>query len=420
MAAFAPSPIPKALQYYFHTVNVSRQRTRIYPADRGSATPGSVIIFQMPNTHTLLDTMSLHFDLTTAAVDSNCTYCRLSDGVESMFDSISVQCQGQTIDGGVMSGWNRLTNILNEMRDNEGNDTSRRLLENQLSAVPAGFHTNSKLALKKWTGFLASVQPRCVNFALAPVTVYVKLAGTSAFITDNAAKATITVSDVHLNVDTIQLNDGGMYDRLILDKLNKGDALELPFERWTSYSKGAAALDDTLSFGVSTTSLKGLLGVFVAPEAFSSATWSLSNAQANNTYRSQFFNNGLGGSNELETSFFSVQDVPFPSYPATVPEMCDQTVLNFANKALPHYVTSIADYQKSLAAHYVTFGLQKDDDTYELRARDGINLLGQSAQVSWSTKAASQNTAIYPTKIIYAQTQPVLRIKVGRQIEVLN
>lgn len=435
MSEFGHMPMPNSLQYYVRQMNISRQRYRTYVDSRIEAKENSVVTFSFPNALVALDTLSLHFTLDTNSSTADVAY--LSEDVASLIDQIMVECQGTAIDvwsGTGLGGWNRFANIWKDYTKGR-KDLAKTVLEHQLkqsvtlgAGVHPGKHTAKKLMLREFPGtFLETAKPRVIDFALAPIKLSFKFAGKEVFLCENAANLTsVSITDIWLDMDTITLNDGGLYEAKIQERLMKGDFLEIPFDHWSVHTTGARDVTDTQVFGLSTANLKGLLGVHVNPLALSapnnSNVWNI-NASDSNFGRSSFFLNGLSNDCGVATSQYFVNNTPFPAVPASAEECWDATLQSFGVRDTVHPVLTIgascgsnSGYQQvGGAAHYVRFDYPNAED--ELRARSGINLLGQNATI---TRVVTGSGAAKPTKITYAQEGKVLRIGSGRQVQLIN
>jgi hypothetical protein len=402
--------LPDNLAFYFSTMNQSRQRWKINVDSRQTAVLGDTLVFSLPAAQVALDTISLNFDF---KLDTSGTNAALSSGVESLIDSVQVESQGVIIDQS-FSGWNRLALLLKDFQTGDV-DKTRAILANDLASAPAAkpFSTATPLSVPKFThGFLGTCMPRIIDFSLFPVKVYVKLAGKECLMTEDASKITTNdLTNINLCLDTIQLNDGNMYAAKILERLQQAP-IQIPFERWVSFNEGARDVTSTMNVGISTTSLRGLLGVFRDPLGCASATWSASNSSL---LRSNYFVNSLGTNNALTSSQFQIQNVNFPNWPQSKAEVFDTTVKHMNIQNLSKGVTTLDTYFELSAAHYFDVGFP--GVTSKDRIRSGISLAGTTGQISWATTGTTGGTQ--PQKVLYARTEPYIEVGLGRQIQLV-
>lgn len=419
-AAYLPPPLPSALQYFTTSMGVSRNRVKLHVDSRVTAAPGDVLEFTMPPQMVDLRSLTLQLAVTTAPAAGK--YCVMNPLVSSIIDGVGVSSSGFTIDAGLTQNWNRATHLFDDYTQNKALDAGADSLENVTPAAPVADakHTASPFQLKDFPGtFIGTCEPRVLDFALFPLKVSFRLAPANhAFITDAVASlSTVKYENACLTFDVIQLTDSGVYESAIQKRLDSNGSLQIPFTRWQLFSSGARPITDSLNFTVSTTSLKGLLGYFVPasvntnPEA-KDATW---------TNKSNWMVNGIGATNTLANSYFTVGNVNFPQFVAEPHEMFDQTIRNMP-RGRKSVAEKIGDTKRLYltyggAAHYVRFGLPDDEDTKALRLRDGINCYGQAVTVTWNTSGTTGGDN--PTKFVLVESQPVLVVGAGRQLEII-
>ncbi|DAC81579.1 hypothetical protein MNEG_5273 [Monoraphidium neglectum] len=441
--------LPKSLRYYLNRLSLSVNKFKIRPLNQASAQPGDVISFDLPASHVLLDSLELTWDLTTTNGGGAATTCRLAQGVESAVEQISVESNGYMIDSGCAMT-NQLYQLFMDYKLGADKRPLRRALQNQTVGNPTGFHAAERMSLNSWLGFLGSVQPRVIDVSLAPLRVYVKLAGANrAFIGAGAAPVTcgINFANITAYVDCIALDDGGVYEAGVA-KLMQSNPLELPFDRYyTTLGGTPAGTQDTLGFNLSTQSLDYVCGVWMdpqavsasnyAPVAFTPGSWTdipstggsnaavdavvaRINANAKPDYKSAYFVHGTGANTSLASSQFQVGAVSYPTYPATAPEAFAQTADAFgiyrATKGVSSapWLDGLANYQALGCAHAVSFEYPGAEP--ELRLASGLNTLGNSAGIQWVTEVAGAARA---SKMLVAKTTAIARVGQYKQVEVI-
>jgi len=420
-SGYLPPPIPSVLQYFTTSMGVSRNRVKLNVDSRVTAKPGDVLEFTMPPQ--LVDLRSLTLDVTVKTTATTGKYCVLNPMSVSILDGVGVSSSGFTIDAGLTQNYNRWVHLLEDYTQKRFSDKASSVLEKctlYLAEPAANAKENStRYQIKDFPGtFIGTAEPRVLDFALFPLKISFRLAPANhAFITDQASDLdSAEYSNACLMFDVLQLTDAGVYEAAIQKRLDANGSLQVPFTRWQVFSQGARPIEDSLNFTVSTTSLKGLLGAFV-PAAVNT------NPQAYNTDidKSGWYVNGIGATNELSSSYFTVGNVNFPQWVAHPADVFDQTIRNmpYDRKSINGNIASYDDYlYRGGAAHYVKFGMPEDDDTKALRLRDGINCYGQAVTVSWNTSGTI--VGANPTKFVLVESQPVLVVGAGRMLEIIN
>lgn len=419
--AFSHPPLPSVLQYFATSIGVSRNRCKVFSNSRVVARPGDIIEMSMPPQ--MVDrrsvTLSMRAKCTTGAADS---YCKLSANSQSVLDGISETSEGFTINTGLVQGWNRWANLLEDLTQVKQSDAACVLYENIPSnpetAANDGEYDDMIIHIKDFPGtFIGSCEPRVQDFKLFPLKVSFRLAPANhAWISKTTANlANITYEDACLTFDVLQLADSGAYEHSVQDKINSG-GLNIPFTSWRVFSSGARPVEDSLNFTMNSTSVKGLLGIFTPASVNTNPE-----QEDTTTYKNNWLRNGIGATNTLTSSYFQVGTTNFPAQgPSPVHEVFDQTIRNLPKerKSLSFFIDSEASYLScGGAAHYVRFGMPEDEDTIKLRLRDGINCFGQAITTTWHT---SGNTGgAQPTKHVLVETQPVLVVHPGRLLEVV-
>ncbi|WIA29183.1 hypothetical protein OEZ86_011694 [Tetradesmus obliquus] len=317
------SALPRSLKYYLSTLSLSRNRFKIRPVGQSTAQCGDVICFDLPNSHVNLDSLALHFKLSTDKGSSPATACVLSSNVE-LVESISVESNGYAIDSGCALT-NHVANVMLDWSAGDHASGIRLALNGRREAAATGkFHNKDELVFNNWLGFLGSVQPRCFDATNLPLRVYVKLAAANkAFVAEGGTPAmcNIKYDDITCYVDAIDLQDGGlMYEATA--KMMAKEPLELPFDRYVLTMGGpVGGSHDVLSMQVAANSVDYIAGWTVCPAGVNAATSTAENAT---TKRSNYLSRGFGGG-KLSGSQMTINNVCYPTYRATATEAFVQT-----------------------------------------------------------------------------------------------
>lgn len=317
----------------------------------------------------------------------------------------------------------------------------KAVLNGQYPAAVTGFHTNEPQRLNEMYGFLGSCQPRKLDVSLCGLRVYFKLADANKAFYTNAGDPTtavVSLKKIHLYVDAIELQDGGVYNAAIHRRLDSGP-LEIPYKQYYLNQAGPITTGyHSLLINLSTGSLDTLIGGFInndnasytavaypspltAVSAFGGSNVSTSIVGLTDV-KSGYFVHGVGASNTWLDSQFSVNSVVYPSWAAEPAEAFDQTVQSLG-KLKAHsfaggkpWLNSLDAYKTLAANHVVSFEYPNGDEGSRLRS--GLNTLGNLSSIEWRTNLTVGSNA--PTKFLFAGTTAVVRIGKMKQVEKIS
>lgn len=447
--------IPRSLRFYLNSMSISRNKFRIRPLGQPDAYCGDVISFDLPNSLIDLDSLTLAWELTTTITGAS-TACYLSQGVESAIEQISVESNGYMIDSGCQMT-NQLYQTFLDWTLGEDKKALRKVLNHHTTTSAAGkTHTNEPMALTNWIGLLGSVQPRKFDVSTCPLRVYVKLAAANrAFIGAGAAPSSATSTQVFKKitayVDSIDIQDGGLYYEGV-QKLMQQAPLELPFDKfYTSLGSVMSGTEAQMNLTLSANSIDYVAGLLLHPDALKAANswlevpfkpegwtdltlpsaldtpWTAQtsnlnylavsiNNSATDTYKSTYFVHGVTAGQTLTTSQFNVNNVSYPTFPATASEAFAQTadafgVLRDTVGGSAKWLNGLSNYQEKGFVHVVPFQFPGAEP--ELRLKSGLNTLGNNAGIVWDIKTSAANAS----PLLVAKTTAVLRVAPYKQIE---
>lgn len=410
--------LPRSLRYYLNALTLSRNRFKIRPMSQSVAQPGDVIAFDLPNALVDLDSLSLAWKLTTTNGGGAATACKLSQGVESAIEQISIESSGYMIDSGC-AYTNQIYQMLLDWTVGADKTPLRQVVNYHTKAAAAGFHASEEMVVTNWAGFLGSVQPRKFDVSLCPIRVYVKLAAANkGFVSAGALPTTCSImfSEITAYVDSLDVQDGGLYYEGV-QKLMQSKPLELPFDKfYTTLSGTPAGTQDSLNITLSASSIDWVAGLFLDPTALS-APATEATFLANDTYKAQYFKRGVGAATVLSTSQFNVNNVMYPTFPATPAEAFVQTadawgVLRDTVGGSAAWLNSLTNYQDLGFAHVIPFSFPGAEP--ELRLQSGLNTLGNNAGIVWTTEVSGNARA---SKLMVVKTTAKLRVAPYKQVE---
>jgi hypothetical protein len=203
---------PKSMQFAVSRLSgFSKQGVKLRPMSQQSASPGDVIVYELPaNTVIDLRTLSLFALGTTTATGGTSPSVVFPKHIETLIDSIQVEINGTLVDSGFL-GYNQLHKLyMDYLAGIDKNSTMRSLLQqgdltalgHTTTAVTAGgttlppvlasamvtgrTHTNLPIVFNSFLGFLSAKCPIIDTSILGQVRVLVKLAPASVLLVSGA------------------------------------------------------------------------------------------------------------------------------------------------------------------------------------------------------------------------------------------
>jgi hypothetical protein len=296
------------MSYVLNKLNgYSRQKYKLSPNISESQTAGNTIIVPLPeNSIVDLNSFAWFFTLTTPAGNLP------SKHIETLVSKISVECNGRMIDEG-FDGYNLLWRRLADFTLGD-KETIRGVLNNGIgnSNVSASnvSVSSQRYSVYNFMGFLGTAQPRCIDLSLlGSVRVVITLAPNNV-IMQHAAGAYVgySLSGNYFTVETITMNDGGLYANTLAQRLNdSANPIEVPFQTFSRFSPGLTSLSQTTTGTLSTGSLDVLIGMYQDSNASTSALVNTANTALRS---SQWFKTG---SSNVTQSYFSINNNPYPT-----------------------------------------------------------------------------------------------------------
>lgn len=407
---------PKSLQYLCKSLSgYSTNCYKLVPSvSQATSVPnGGIISFQLPeNSIVNLDTLRWHFTVNMAGANSY-----PSKHVETLATGgrVSVDINGITIDGGVQNTSLLFRRLADHLLDGS-KEVYRSVLALGSGAVaPTSSNTYATTSncVYNWTGFLGTVQPRCVSTGiLGSVRVTITLPGTEVLQSNGTAITTngFTLSNNYFAVDCISINDG-IYNEMLRERLASGVPIEMPYQRWYQTSPGqVSSLAQTTMATISTGSLDMLLGMYQL--AGNNPT---GNGADSTTLGSAWF---TSGSSNLTSSQFFINGVAYPQFLASPPDCFAQTAcsLNMAQETVgggDKNMNSLANWQNKFYSHIVRLNHPHSSDD---RIKSGIDLRGTNAQVLWTTNGTDSNVIPF----LFLGMTSVLEVGSFKQLNVIQ
>jgi hypothetical protein len=458
--SFSYPSLPSSLVSFYHNLSVSVQNFKIRVEGSDSAHPSDILSWVMPAALVNLDSIRLHYKVTTKQIANTAgTYCRLSSGADSPFTSVSCESGGTILDS-LQSGWNRYNQLIRQ--NTRRPQDWRKVAQNEMSwsdirehiytdtvvpstpgaanapvvgvAVPAAptlaapwLNKEDEFVLEDWGAcFIGTCAQRLFNANICPIRVLMRFEDFSrAFISDDITKFTAIYENIYLTMQTIQLNDGSVYADRVNNQLSSGASIDYKYQRIRSFSNGASTVDGTLVVGIPTSSLDGLISVFYHKDSLDSTkSFHLFN-DADNTFpipKNLYFTPSLGNlGNTVDTQQFSIQNVLFPTFPASQTDQWSftrQSLREHDGDGCEPYINTMQNHRMlNGAMFYIKLDMPGVEKV--IRLRSGLNMVGTTAVVSaesHGTTAAGGEVV----KVLYAQTSPVLQVGLGRQVNIIS
>jgi hypothetical protein len=455
---------------FYHQLSVSVQTYRLRLESSDSAHPNDIVSFLLPSALVNLDSLSLRYKVTTKQLTANQgTMCILNKGSYSPFTAITCESSSTVLDS-LQSGWNRWVDIMEANTKKE--EPYKKITENQYSwedykknvhgvsqtfaapvagvaaaitatNVPAAptsaapwLNNGDEFILNNFNGtFIGTVAQRLFDCTVCPIRVFLRFDDMSrSFISDDITKFSAEYTGLYCIIQSLALNDGGVYQQKVRTQLESGGTIDFLYKRVRSFSSGKGDITNTLTAGIATSSLDALTTVFYGPESIDSTKSfkcsSSDNMQLakNNYFRPTIgiYKEGVTGEdgevkNTLISSQYGIQNILYPVWPASPVDQWEITNnslkdIDGRNGCAP-WINSMDQHLYANGAFWrMSFNFPGAEKV--IRLRSGLNLLGTTA-IFYHSSTGINKPDSQPVRVIYAEMSPVLKVMVGRQVEVI-
>ncbi len=462
---------PSYLEYFSSSIeNVSTASFKIAPTSNNAVSSHQQVQFLLPQ-NTLLDfrKLRMQFQVTSAG-----NFTRLPAHASAFFNRISVEVGGQTISS--FEGANILDEILRNNLQieidpvNEHSTIQRKNDPFSATAIAAAetYPTDDNKAFFSIDlGTLArSIQPSIVALMLLPqVTITLHLAenavcasptniDTLANFIAAGTQGTYQVENANLIAECYDIQDGSlmaMYQQTMADQ----GYLELTYENWTSFSD---VFNQVTRFSSSAQSLNKVVATFrrgsaVVPlaAAYNAANGAVAVRGYNNAltasaanvgfqadalgqpetqgavYQSAFFTQtapivaasltgGVPKVSTLEPTLnLSVNSVMMPAYNCKLSGWYDATKSGWGVSRTKS--NSLAEFMLHRFSICQRFDLP---DSKALRVMSGLNLKSSNANLTLEVTGNSSAATTVDNVLVYAANSAIMRVGIGKQIQILN
>jgi len=462
---------PSYLEYFSSSIeNVSTASFKIAPTSNNAVSSHQQVQFLLPQ-NTLLDFRKLRmsFQVTSAG-----NFTRLPAHASAFFNRISVEVGGQTISS--FEGANILDEILRNNLQieidpvNEHSTIQRKNDPFSATAIAAAetYPTDDNKAFFSIDlGTLArSIQPSIVALMLLPqVTITLHLAENAVCASPNnidtlanfiaaGTQGTYQIENANLIAECYDIQDGSlmaMYQQTMADQ----GYLELTYENWTSFSD---VFNQVTRFSSSAQSLNKVVATFrrgsaVVPlaAAYNAANGAVAVRGYNNAltasaanvgfqadalgqpetqgavYQSAFFTQtapivaasltgGVPKVSTLEPTLnLSVNSVMMPAYNCKLSGWYDATKSGWGVSRTKS--NSLAEFMLHRFSICQRFDLP---DSKALRVMSGLNLKSSNANLTLEVTGNSSAATTVDNVLVYAANSAIVRVGIGKQIQILN
>lgn len=407
------SALPRSLSYFLtRMAGYSKNQIQLRAQNQDSARPGDTIVVDLPQGLVDLRTLSMHFDiaLTTAGGATN-TGVRPPKHAECMIQDILVEAGGILIDS--CQNANQLFKILSDYTLGQDRSIARRMLSwgGDVAALTgtANDAASTRTTINNFMGFLGSAKPECIDTSLLPqpLKLYFRMAPLTAYYVAGGTP-TVQFNAISFTIDV--LDCGPLYTEMLARRLQEGP-IEIPYQRWFTFTSGAQGTSQDTRFSVSSQSIDLIMGTTMSADS-QTTPQALSAGIASSSY---FLRQGVG------TSYFMLNNVRFPMYNSTPQTMLNQTLSSFGHLALDTVsggdalMDTFADYTGGFFVHAIRLNHQ-DEGVEHSRLVGGFDSRGTAMNGTWSTTGATNGT--FP--FVYVQCTSVLRVGAARQVEVVQ
>ncbi len=462
---------PSYLEYFSSSIeNVSTASFKIAPTSNNAVSSHQQVQFLLPQ-NTLLDfrKLRMQFQVTSAG-----NFTRLPAHASAFFNRISVEVGGQTISS--FEGANILDEILRNNLQieidpvNEHSTIQRKNDPFSATAIAAAetYPTDDNKAFFSIDlGTLArSIQPSIVALMLLPqVTITLHLAENAVCASPNnidtlanfiaaGTQGTYQIENANLIAECYDIQDGSlmaMYQQTMADQ----GYLELTYENWTSFSD---VFNQVTRFSSSAQSLNKVVATFrrgsaVVPlaAAYNAANGAVAVRGYNNAltasaanvgfqsdalgqpetqgavYQSAFFTQtapivaasltgGVPKVSTLEPTLnLSVNSVMMPAYNCKLSGWYDATKSGWGVSRTKS--NSLAEFMLHRFSICQRFDLP---DSKALRVMSGLNLKASNANLTLEVTGNSSAATTVDNVLVYAANSAIMRVGIGKQIQILN
>ena len=373
--------------------------------------PTDTIVIQMPEAMVDFTAFDLFGTVSTAGGQAHGVY--LGGPIESLIDSISIECGGVSIQNG-FSLYNDLHDIYRRYTAWDKKPFRQILQVDNHPLATASNYTcsNVPFAITSWLGALGSIKTLDLTL-LPPMKIYIRLANTDVLTVHagNAATRTFTLNNVYAMVDILDVADGVLYP-LVQSKLAQS-AIEVPFTQYATITGGQGPITSTTRWSTSADCLTRVLGTF-KPSGYNSNT--VNSSLGSSDY---FTKGGKDTGVTLTSSTFSVNGIRYPTTPATIPEVCVQTanVLGVSQDVLgatdSNGMRDLATWSSNCFLHANSFTYDDGSDPNRLV---GLSARGSQLLGTFELQGTGGSNVL---PVVWLEMKSLLRIGHGRSIELV-
>ena len=406
--------IPKSLSYFLtRMTGYSRNSTLMRAEGQDQARPGQTVVVNLPQGIVDLRTLAMHFKVTT----TDATGLLAPKHIETIIQSIVVECGGILVD--VCDNAHQIFKCLADYTTAQDKNNAR-LYQNGIgvpTANVATLYTNVPFTINNFMGFLGSARPECIDLSMlpSPFKVYIRLAplqGGPWVLNKPLATAACTLTDIKFTIDVLDV--GPMYSDMIARRLQEGP-IEIPFQKWFTFTNGATGPAQTTRFAVSSQSVDLVAGCLLNPD-YAAVTASNASNHVGDTDTSKFFSRLAPAS-----SYFTLNSVRFPMYDADEPLQFNQTI-----QALGHLqqdtiggfdpcLDDTDKYKAHFGLHVIRLNHQ-DEAIDQSRLVGGWDTRGTMAAGNWITTGGPNGA--FPH--VFVACSSTLRVGQYRQVEIVQ
>ena len=462
---------PSYLEYFSSSIeNVSVASFKIPPASNNAVSSHGQISFNLPQ-NTLLDFRKLRMQF---QVTSTGAFTRLPAHASAFFNRISFEVGGQTISS--FEGANILDEILRNNLQievdpvNEHSTIQRKNDPFSATAIAAQetYPTDDNKAFFSIDlGTLArSIQPSIVALMMLPqVQIVLHLAENAVLVSPNnintlanfttaGTQGTYQIENADLIAECYDIQDGSLM-AMYQQTMNDQGYLELTYSNWTSFSD---VFNQVTRFSSSAQSLNKVVATFrrgsaVVPlaAAYNAPNGAVAVRGYNNeliaslanvgfvanalgqpetqgaVYQSAFFTGtapiiaasltgGVPKAANLEPSVnLSVNSVMMPSYNCKLSNWYNATKSGWGVSRTKS--NSLAEFMLHRFSICQRFDLP---DSKALRVMSGLNLKASNANLTLEVTGNSSAATNVDNVLVYLENSAIMRVGLGKQIQILN
>lgn len=396
---------PRSLSYFLnHLAGLSKNKVKFYPqSPQYVVRSGNIIRVTLPQ-NTLVDLRTLTFNFKGSTMTS-AGFAAFPKHIETIIDSTSLECNGKPIQPATVANnivWKTLADY--HFKDRE----SSRFLQNgfgQLGA-PVANVANEQYSVVNWLGFVGTCLPEVIDTSMIGDCVLVIRLATNQLLCKSAACAgeEFQLDAINFVVDTISLDDGGLYYSALQKRLEQG-SIQIPYQYWLSFSSGPVSMPCKVLGTVSTQSLDLLYGTCL-PEAYGAA-----NNVNGITKSSDYFTRGHAG---ITSSTMYLNNIKYPQFDLEPYEAYQHSLhaLNMSQDTvgwLDAGISTLANWKANYFTHFTRFNHSTSPDE---RWVSGQDTRGTMAQVRFELNGVGD-----VTPYLFAQCTGTLLVSGKRQIE---